>query len=271
MTGAAAGPVADRGADDPSTGRLLARTCAAEWTRLWTVKTSWWCLGAATVVMVGLGTALGFEAAADPVALQGEPAWQPARNLAMLAQFALLTFALTAVTADYATGGIIPALQWTPRRTVLLAARTLVAVAAATGAGVLLALASAFAAFAAAGPALVLAADEGLDMVASVAIVFAAGTALAAGLGFLLRTTAGALVSVFLLLLVLPALLPQFGFAWLTGLADRLPGTGALFLLTGEPGSRGLTDASAAITMLVWAGGAVLLGWLRLVHDDAGR
>jgi ABC-2 type transport system permease protein len=76
--------------DDVPTGRVSARTCAAEWTRLWTVKATWWFLVAATVVLVGLGIALGFEAAADPVRLQGEPAWQTAQYIAMPAQFALL-------------------------------------------------------------------------------------------------------------------------------------------------------------------------------------
>ncbi len=254
-----------------STGRLFARSCAAEWLRLWTVKSSWWFLGAATLVTVGLGTLLGFEAAADPADSQGEPAWQTAKYIVMLAQFAFLALVLTAVTSDYATGGIVPSLQWTPRRRVLFAARALVTIAAATGLGVLLALASALAAFTASGSALVLPWNEGAGTLSSVACVLAAGTALAAGLGFLLRNTGGALVSVFLLLLVLPALLPQFGFEWLTSVADRLPGGGALFLLTGEPDSRGFTETSAALTMLAWAGGSLAQRWLRRTRDDANR
>ncbi len=101
--------------------------------------------------------------------------------------------------------------------------------------------------------------------------VLLAGTLLAVGLGFLLRSTAGVLVSVFLLLLVLPGLLPQLGDEWLTDLADLLPGTSAMFLLTEEPRGRGLTDRSAGATMLGRAGGALLLGWLRLSRDDATR
>jgi len=34
---------------------------------------------------------------------------------------------------------------------------------------------------------------------------------------------------------------------------------------------RGITDASAALTMLAWAAGALLLGWLRLLRDDVTR
>jgi ABC-2 type transport system permease protein len=45
----------------------------------------------------------------------------------------------------------------------------------------------------------------------------------------------GALVAVFLQILVLPALLPQFGYDWLTDFADLLPGTNAFFLRWGSP------------------------------------
>jgi hypothetical protein len=252
--------------DHVSTGRIFVRTCAAEWTRLWTVKSTWWFLAAATVVMVGLGTALGFESAADPTELHGEPAWTTARFIAMPAQFALLGLALTAVTSDYATGGIVPVLQWTPRRTVLFVARTIVTVSTAAGLGVVLAAASALAAFTTAGSALTLRLDDGLDMLATVAFVFAAGTVLAVGLGFLLRNTAGALVAAFLVMLVLPLLLRVFG-EWMSAFAELLPGSGAIFLLSRE--LPGMTTASSVVVMLAWAVGALLLGWLRLMRHDA--
>lgn len=256
--------------EEVATARLLARTCAAEWTRLWTVKATWWFAAAAAVTMVGLGAVAGFDAAGNPSA-EGDMAWSASRFTAMPAQFALLALVLTAVTSDYATGGIIPVLQWTPRRNVLFLARTVVAAGSATSIGVLLALASALVGFAAAHPVLSLPWAEAPGVLCTVGFVFAAGTLLAAGLGFLLRNTAGSLVTVFLLILVLPVLLPQFGYTWLTELADVLPGTNALFLLLGEPAGRGLTETSAVITMLVWAGGALLLGWLRLMRDDANQ
>ncbi len=256
-----------RGADVPA-WRVLARTCAAEWARLWTVRTTWLFLGAAAVLMVGIGTAAGFDSANDPVPPQGDPAWTVVPVTAMPAQFALLALALSAVTSDYATGGIVPTLQWTPRRMVLLVARLVVTVGTATTLGVLLGLGSALAAHTA-GQGLTLPVDEGLDTLGTVAFVFAAGAALAVGLGFVLRNTAGALVAVFLLMLLLPVLLPQFGYAWLAELAQVLPGSGAAFLLLG--GAPGMTGTSSVTTLLVWAGGALLLGWLRLLRDDANR
>jgi hypothetical protein len=259
---------AHRAADVP-TGRLLARTCAAEWTRLWTVRSTWWFLAAATAVMVGIGAIAGFDAGADPTPPEGDPAWGIVTITAMPAQFALLAVTLLAVTADYATGGIVPTLQWTPRRGVLYLARTVVPVATATGIGVLSGLAAALAGYGAARPHLTLPLGEGLDVLGTVALVFAAGTTIAVGLGFLLRTTAGALVTVFLIMLLLPLFLPQFGYQWMADVAQVLPGTGAAYLLLGEV--PGMTTTSSVVVLLSWAAGTLLLGWLRLSRSDANR
>jgi ABC-2 type transport system permease protein len=248
--------------------RVFARTCAAEWTRLWTVRTSWYFLAGAAVAMVGIGTLAGFDAAGSPNPPQGDPAWGIVSIAAMPAQFALLALALTAVTADYATGGIVPTLQWTPRRGTLFLARAIVAVGTATVLGVLLGAGCALAAHAAA-PMLTLPWDAGLDVLGTLALVFASGTALAVGLGFLLRNTAGGLVTVFLVMLLLPILLPQFGYEWMSWLASVLPGSGAAYLLLGEVPR--MTDASSVAVLLGWAGGALLLGWLRLTRNDANR
>jgi ABC-2 type transport system permease protein len=251
--------------------RVLLRACAAEWSRLWTVRATWWFGAVTAVIMVGIAATAGRSAATQPDPPVGDAAWAVAEVVLLPAQFALLAMALMAVTSDDATGGIVPTLQATPRRGVLFLARALVAAGTATGLGVLLATAASLLGWATARPVLTLPADRGVDVLSTVAFVLAAGTLLAVGLGFLLRSTAGVLVSVFLLLLVLPGLLPQLGDDWLTDVADLLPGTGAIFLLTEEPRGRGLTDTSAGATMLVWAAAALLLGWVRLLRDDATR
>jgi ABC-2 type transport system permease protein len=255
----------------PEPARVLARTCRAEWTRLWTVRTTWWFAAAAAVAMVGLGLVAGNDAAGNPDPPYGEPAWVAPAIASLPTQFALLGLAIVAVTSEYATSGIVPTLQWTPRRSTLFAARVLVVVATATGLGAVLAVASGVAAHAMASGILVLPVDEGLSVVGTSSFVFAAGCALAVGLGLVLRSTAGTLVAVFLLILLLPLVLPQFGYRWMTGVAEVLPGTSAVFLLTGESGVESITETSAVVTMLVWAAGALALGWLRLVRDDADR
>lgn len=70
-------------------------------------------------------------------------------------------------------------------------------------------------------------------------------------------------------MLVLPLMLPNFGYPWTSALAEALPGSGAAYLLIGEV--PGMTRTSSVVTMLCWAAGALLLGWLRLSRDDANR
>lgn len=251
--------------DDVPTGRVFARACAAEWTRLWTVRTSWLILGAGALVMVGIAVAAGGSAASDPEAV-GDSAWMAAEFTTLPGQFAFLTLALLLVTSDYATGAIVPALQWTTRRAVLFVARTVVAVGVATLAAVLLALAAVLAALLASRSALELPAD-GADVLATVALVVSAGSALAVGLGFLLRSTAAVLVSVFLVMLVLPLMLPNLPLSWGDDVARRLPGTGVVYLLFGEIDA--MSTTSAVVVLLVWAGAALLLGLVRLLRTDA--
>jgi hypothetical protein len=183
----------------------------------------------------------------------------------LLGQFALLVLALLAVTQEYASGAIAPTLQWTPRRRVLLAARVTVPVVVATVAGVLLALVADVAAWLIAD--LTLAPAEVADSLSRIAAVLVAGGVLAVGVGLLLRSTAGALATVFLLQLVLPFLLPAFGVQWMADLGELLPGSGAIWTLLGEPD---MTAGQATALLVGWSGVAAAAGGWSLLRRDAG-
>ncbi|SEL61010.1 ABC-2 type transport system permease protein [Blastococcus sp. DSM 46786] len=250
---------------DPGTPTVLARAAGAEWLRLRTVRTSWWCLLAATVTVVGIGVVMAFDA--ENVTATGELPPAPAAGEfgIMLGQFALLVLVLLAVTQEYASGAITPTLQWTPRRGVLLAARLGVPVAAATAAGVLLALVADIAAWFIAD--LPFSPGEVAGSLGRIAAVLAAGGVLAVGVGLLLRSTAGALATVFLLQLVLPFLLPAFGVEWMADLGELLPGTGAIWTLLGEPD---MTALQAGALLVGWAAAALAAGGWSLLRRDAG-
>ncbi len=179
MTTTSPSGAAQRAAHDVSTGRVFVRTCGAEWSRLWTVRATWWFLAAAAVTMIGIAVAAGVSAAGQPDPPRGDPAWRVALVVVLPAQFALLSLALMAVTSDYATGGIVPTMQWTPRRGVVFVARAVVAAGTATGAGVLLAAMAGLAGYAAARPLLTLPWVEGVEVVSRVALVVGGGTLLA--------------------------------------------------------------------------------------------
>jgi hypothetical protein len=249
---------------------LLLRTTRAELLRLRTVRTTWWLLAVAAMMLLGLGTLLGFEAAADPPEVAQGPAWETARFIMLPTQFVFLGLVVLSVTSDYASGGIVPSLQWTPRRSVLFTARTVVTVVVATVAGMVLAVGSSIGTRTTAGSALELGLTDGhaLEMLGRVGFVLLCGTTLAVGLGFLLRSTAGALIAVFLLILVLPLLLPLFS-DWLAEVAQRLPGSGAIFLLTEGPDT--MTTTSSVVVLAAWAVGVLALGWMRFTRTDANR
>jgi hypothetical protein len=251
--------------EEPGTATVFARAASAEWLRLRTVRTTWWCLLAATVTVVGIGVIMAFDA--ENVTASGElpPATSAGEFGVLLGQFALLVLALLAVTQEYASGAIAPTLQWTPRRRVLLAARVTVPVVVATVAGVLLALVADVAAWLIAD--LTLAPADVVDSLSRIAAVLVAGGVLAVGVGLLLRSTAGALATVFLLQLVLPFLLPAFGVQWMADLGELLPGSGAIWTLLGEPD---MTAGQATALLVGWSGVALAAGGWSLLRRDAG-
>ena len=251
---------------DPGLMRLLWRACAAEWTRLWTIRTTWWCVLAAAVTIVGMGAALGLEVSND-VGREADlpPAWGAGEFALLPGQFALLVLVLLSITSEYATGAIGTTLQWTPRRTILLVARTIVPVAFATLAGTLLTLLADVAAWAA-FPSLEMSVSGMAGSLGTVAGVLAAECLIAVGLGFLLRSTAGGLAVVFLVLLVLPFLLPVFGVGWMQTAAQLLPGSGSAFLLVGDPP---ITTTSAIAVLVTWAAAATAIGAASLLRRDA--
>jgi ABC-2 type transport system permease protein len=251
---------------EPGPVSVFGRAAAAEWVRLRTVRTTWWCLLAAAVTIVGIGAAAAWDEARGQVGPGSDvPATFAGEFGVLPGQFALLVLALLAVTQEYATGAIGPTLQWTPRRGVLLAARVSVPVVVATVTGVLLALVADVVAWLI-EPNLTLGFVDLADSLGRIAAVLVAGSVLAVGIGLLLRSTAGALATVFLLQLVLPFLLPAFG-AWMADLGELLPGSAATWTLLGEPD---MTAAAATALLICWPAAALVAGGWSLLRRDAG-
>jgi ABC-2 type transport system permease protein len=223
------------------------------------------------VAVVGLGAIIGSDAAGDPSGVPADATgWDGGRPTAMFALFGLLAMSVVTSTADHGTGGIVPTLQWTPRRGVLLAARAGVIVTVLTLLGVLLVAAASVVASTFL-PRLGLPLGEGAEVLGGVAFVFATGALLALGLGLVLRSTAGGLVTVLALVLILPMLLAQLPYDWSLDLAALMPGSGALHLIFGEGPSDDMTVTSSRATLAAWALAALAAGGWRLVRSDANR
>lgn len=241
---------------------VLGRALAAEWTRLWTLRSTWWILLAVAALMLFIGAAMG----SDHDGGEPAPIWVAAQIAIVPGQFAFLLVVLLAVTGEYSTGAIRSSLQWVPRRGVLLAARTLVPVAAVTAAAVLLSLAADLVAWAFLDTAEVVPADIAGSL-GRIALTIAFGSVLSVGLGLLLRSTAGALTGIFLLMFALVVTLGNSGVRWLVTIADHLPGHAVISLLM--PEETLLPSSTIAMVLLGWGSAALLAGGWSLLRRDA--
>ena len=249
---------------------LLARAGRAEWTRIWSLRSSWAFVAGIALAVLGPATLLALDAADDPsVAAEGHTAWEGAMFTTMFALFGVVAMAAVLGTSDYGSGGIVPTLQWTPRRGALLTARTSVVVGTTTAVGALLVSAAAVLVRMVAGLPLPL--DEGLRAVGSVAYILACGALLGLGLGLASRSTAASLVSAIALILVLPLVLAQVPYDWAVTVAGHLPGAGALFLIFGEGPLDNTTPTAARVTLAAWAVAALVAATWRLLRTDATR
>lgn len=254
-----------------STAAILARTSRAEWSRIASVRSSWILALVTAVAVIGLGTIIGYGAANDPSDVPRDAsAWDGGQPIGMFALFGILAVAVVTSTADHVTGGILPTLQWTPRRGVLLAARVGVIVATTTLLGVLLVAAASVVVWVF-RPELGLPVAEGAEVLGALAFVYASGALLAVGMGLFLRSTAGGLVTVIALVLVLPPLLANLPYDWAVTLSALTPGSNALFLIFGEGPRDDMTVASSRLTLAAWAVTALAAGGWRLLRSDANR
>jgi ABC-type transport system involved in multi-copper enzyme maturation permease subunit len=190
---------------------LMVDVVRAEWTKLWSVRSTAWALLGTAAALVSLAVvfpATGPAAPSDPVAFGLSGFFQ--------AQLGAAVVGALVVTSEYATGSIRATLTATPQRLSVLGAKTIVAAATVTAAGI----ASAFLAFPVAaqvlagrGVAIALGDPGALRAVIGVGLYLAVVAVLALALGVLLRSSVGAIAAVVALMLVLP------------GIANALPGS----------------------------------------------
>ena len=253
-----------------STTVVLARNGAAEWSRLWSVRSTWWCVIATTVVVLGISTLAGIDLRDAPLEDSDASAWEIGQFASGLWMFVLLVIVLVTATADHTTGGIVPTLQWTPRRAILLAARTSLLVVTATVFGQVL-VAGASTTVHLWAPELGLPVAEGSRTLAWAAFVHGMCALLAAGIGMATRSTGGGLAGVFALIIVLPVLLQVIPHELAVRLNEMLPGTGVIYLLAGDgPAGTEMTTTSSVVVLVGWSVAALIAGGWRLLRTDAG-
>lgn len=254
-------------------GTGLSDAVRSEWTKLWTVRSSWLNLAAALVLTTLLGLQFGFNLAYTSTHLEpGEVAHTQGAgefgaSVIMIVQVVVAAFALLTVTSEYATGSIRSTLQWTPVRRNVVLAKAIVLAPVLFVYGLVLAGVAAVAGGLAAGSWADWTASALVVDLLSVAFYATTAGLFAAGIAWVVRSTAGTLTVAFLLLMVVPLMLSQSSIRALVWIAALLPGGAGQNYLTGTTDP--LSPTLSAVVLIAWAVLGLALGTRTLTRRDA--
>jgi hypothetical protein len=246
----------------------------SEWTKLWTVRSTWFNIAAAMVLTGLLGLQYGFNLAYEnntvgprQVAEQ-QAVGEFGSSVFMIVQVVVAAFALLTVTSEYATGSIRSTLQWTPVRRNVVLAKAVVLTPVLFGYGLLLAGIASVAGGLAAGSWADWSASSLIVDLLSVGFYATLAGLFTAGIAWVVRSTAGTLTVAFLLLLVVPLMLSQSSLSALVWIAALLPGGAGQNYLTGAADP--LSPTLSAAVLILWAAGGLAAGSRILTKRDAG-
>lgn len=250
------------------TGGGLPGAIASEWTKLWSVRTTWWALLASVLLMAATAGQLAIYAANantndDPTDDVGVvTAGRIVIDSMELTQYAVLAVALLLITAEYATGTIRATLQWTPSRTrMLLAKATVVGVVTFT-LGLLIGAIGVAVARPVLGEWGSVPVGQTVGDVAASATYLALLGVFTLGLGAALRSAVLTLTVLFLSLMIIPLSLQEPDIPVLNRIADLFPGVAGAHFMRGDtdpyPPAVGLALLAGWAVVALLAGGMVL-------------
>lgn len=267
-------PVEERGAGAArGTGGGWRGAVAAEWTKLWSVRSTWWGLASAVALMAVMAFTLATSTVSNNTnAVPGDDMGVVsvsgvAVGALDMVQFVVLALAILVVTGEYATGSIRATLQWVPPRGRMLGAKAVVVAAVAFPLGAALNAVGTVVA----DPVLgrwgrLRVAEFAADALQS-GVYLALVSVLVLAVGAMLRSTAATLTTAFLFLLVVPMLLGggvESGPA--RKVSDSLPSSAGRYFMSGEGP---YPQAVGLVILVAWTAAAVCGGVVVLRRRDA--
>jgi hypothetical protein len=254
-------------APDGRSGAVLSRALRSEWTKLWTVRSTYWTLFAALVVMIGFAALASgsLTASLDTMPAQARAGLPSSLNISLagteLGQLALAVLGVLVISSEYRTGMIRSSLAAVPQRLRFLGAKLLpftlvVLVTAEIMAFVSFFVGQAF--FAGTGLAVSLGDDGALRAVIGAGFFLTASGVFGLAIGALVRNVAGSIAIAIAALLVLPGLLTLLPRNW--------GGTFSDYFLT-NAGQQVMQVAGGAANSSVgpWVGYGVFWAWIAAV------
>ena len=259
---------------------IAANVLTSEWTKIRTVRSTYWTLFTAAAMTIGLSAIVCavYVAQFDKLSVQDKAGFDPASTSmvgGVLAQLAIAVLGVLVITSEYGSGMIRATLAAVPQRLTVLAAKatvfTAVTIAVTTTA--------CFIAFFI-GQGILSAKDSGVSLGSPNALRTVVGTGLylailgllALGLGALIRKTAGAITAVVGILFVLPVL-TSFLPSSMDAIQKYLPDSAAQAILSGNASTSTGDDVLSAWLGLgvffLYAAAALAAAAFTLVRRDA--
>jgi ABC-type transport system involved in multi-copper enzyme maturation permease subunit len=270
-------PEPEEGAPTPERRMLLPAVMRSELTKLRSVRSTIWSLVATFGITAGFGTLFTwayinrYSSLSLREKLTLDPTAQSLRGL-FLAQLAIGVLGVLVMTSEYATGLIRTTLTAIPQRRTVLAAKAVTFGVVA----LVVSMISAFVAFLAGQTILngkslgVTLGDPGvlravLGAGAYLTIVGLLGLAL----GTILRRTAGAIATLFGLVLVFPLLAQALPSPWNNDIAKYLPSRLGEAMFSVRPDNTLLSPGTALVVAVIWLVATFGLATFLLVRRDA--
>lgn len=242
---------------------------AFEWTKFWSVRATWWNLAVGLLLTVGFAAMIGASAAAS--AKKGIDVAMPAPHHAsqafLISQLTLVVLATLALTSEYSSGSIRTTLQSVPKRGRMLLSKTVVVMAVAAVAGFVFSLLGSVVAAALLGDDGTYTGGQLLGTAVGAGVYLALLTAMSIGLGTVLRSAAGTITTLIMVLLALPQLMAVIGAKWLETASDYMPSVAGAVLMTQDSDPYG--GGTAFLVLLLWSITALAAGFLVLRRRDA--
>ncbi len=252
----------------------------SEWIKLRSLRSTWFSLLAVVVIIVGLGTvfsALRAHRFAQTIGANGGHLHFDAAQVSLrgvfLAQLAIGVLGVLVITGEYSTGMIRSSLAAVPHRHPVLVAKAVVFAVLAF----LVSLAASLVGFLLGQQALAsthaqasLSTPHAERAILGAALYLTLIGLLAVGLGFLIRNTAGAIATLFGIVLVAPLLAQALPTPYSTDVSKYLPlNAGTQIIATTNPDPTMLGPWTGLGITALYALAALITGAIILNHRDA--
>jgi ABC-type transport system involved in multi-copper enzyme maturation permease subunit len=254
----------------PSSAAVLLDVIRSEWTKLRTLRSTYWSAIAAVVIAVGLGALVCLGNSTHDASAPGDPAGTSLAGM-FLAQVAFAIVGVLAMSAEYSTGMIRTTLAAVPQRGYVLAGKAIVLGISAF----VLVTATAFASFWVGQSILARRHfDIGIGAPGVLRVVVGAGlyttvlVLLAMALAAILRNTAGTITAVIGIIFVIPIIVALLPLRWQNHVGRYTPANAgtAIVNITRQQGSLGPWTGFAVFCL--WAALAGAIAWWTLRRRD---